>query len=968
MKQIFCCWAFLICLISSSANAGFFGFFSNNPNSALLDAIEESDLLEVSEIIQGNKSELVSPIDFNKALIESAKQQNIDIVKLIAKNGANMNSIDNKGNTALHYAVTENNIELSRFLLKMGARPSLLNASQQSALDIAMANQNIEIVRLIDPTKIAVLTEQTAFPVVVAAASSGLSGTTIAAIGGGVAAVGGGAAALGGGGGGGGSSGEEGGSTPPDDSDDSAPPPPSSPPSTPAPPSAPTPPSSPTSSEPAFYETTEYNRMGGALAQIKASSAYARGYTGKGITIAVIDTGSDLDHIDLSPNLSTSNDFNFVNDSATPEDDNGHGTHVAGIAAAPRNGFGIHGVAYDSKILSLKVLNAIGNGSFADVEDAINYAASSGTRVINLSLSAPSDVHVSLLPSIRNSLINTTSQNILIAAATGNDGLASPNAPAAFASDSSVNNSSKQGILLAVGAVDSNNNLALFSNGCQGISNYCLVAPGVSIISTYPGNFLATSSGTSMATPIVSGSAAILMEMHPSLSAEDVGQILLTTATDLGASGVDDIFGHGLVNLDAATKPVGSSSIPSEKGSFALSGSSLNLGAAFGDALKSSGAYLGIADSYNRDFYIDLASASNINRSNFNADRAYSKFARDMLIETHKLAEGSEFSYNYTPTADNEYDTSAASAYSEATPENPLDDSETFRAAFTQLYKNNKFGAYYNIPADQAFGIGAFIDSSAGYINESSAMNPYMAFSDNGSSFTSSTKISKLVDLRFATFNGVDEVTDENVRGFASELTIDNKKGLKTSLQFGLLNEENTFLGSSTSGAFATDEELSTWFSNIGASYQYSSNVELFGSMSGGISNPKAAEASILQDYSSLYSSSFTMGAKWDNFSSERDSLRFAISQPLRIESGSADLTTISSQNIDGSFEFAKNSLNLTPTGREIDLELDYKIELTRGKNSSLNIGALYRHEPDHVEGSDPEAIIMMKLMMGFSI
>jgi len=190
----------------------------------------------------------------------------------------------------------------------------------------------------------------------------------------------------------------------------------------------------------------------------------------------------------------------------------------------------MHGVAFNSRIVGYKVLDDFGFGSSANITSGINQAVADSVSIINLSLGgvAASD--------IRTSIVNAKNNDILTLAATGNDNDNQAIYPARYAADSDLQN-----YLLAVGSVDSDNNKSSFSNLCGDVANYCLVAPGRGInspIHTFNSAY-DSYNGTSMATPMVSGVAAILRSAWPHLTAADTAQILLQSATDLGASGVD---------------------------------------------------------------------------------------------------------------------------------------------------------------------------------------------------------------------------------------------------------------------------------------------------------------------------------------------------------------------------------------------------------------------------------------------
>ena len=419
------------------------------------------------------------------------------------------------------------------------------------------------------------------------------------------------------------------------------------------------------------FETGEYHASTG-LDNIKASAAYARGATGAGVTVAIVDTGIDIDHVDFQNNLSSAVDivdntveglsFSFAantfvsggggevsairvydvaegvdlfeagfvptvnitggsaaaasvtlslggtdysgtinlvsggplqthlvtltetngtrtidigldttmsagaitsggpvlvqfstattgdgnDDTVSP--DQGHGTHVAGIAVAEKNGIGTHGVAFDSRVISVNVAAAGGGLDFNDVADAIDLARANGADVINLSLGTPGFVtHTALQTAIERAV----EAGIVIVASTGNDSLSEPGFQANFAIQSEAG-----GMLVAVVATDDNDALASFSNQAGVVRHFSVAAPGVGIISTTNDGQTGSNSGTSMAAPMVAGSLAVLGQAFPELSGEELVSLLMTSAKDLGETGIDGSFGHGLIDLQAATNPL----------------------------------------------------------------------------------------------------------------------------------------------------------------------------------------------------------------------------------------------------------------------------------------------------------------------------------------------------------------------------------------------------------------------------
>ena len=280
--------------------------------------------------------------------------------------------------------------------------------------------------------------------------------------------------------------------------------------------------------------------------RVQAPLVHANGITGAGINVTIIDSGINYSHPDLAANYAGG--YDFVNGDSDPMDDAGHGTHVAGTVAAINNDFGVIGVSPQVNIYALKVLNAGGSGSYSDIISAIDWASTNNMDVASMSLGGGFN---SIW--LRKACDNAYKNGVLLVAAAGNDaGVVSY--PAAYNS------------VIAVSATDQNNNIAWFSNFGKQVE---LAAPGVGINSTimdggYSGN---TWSGTSMATPHVTGAAALVLTTSVTDAGYDannngqwdpneVRQRLRDTATDLGATGKDLYFGYGLVNALAATEVI----------------------------------------------------------------------------------------------------------------------------------------------------------------------------------------------------------------------------------------------------------------------------------------------------------------------------------------------------------------------------------------------------------------------------
>ncbi len=288
----------------------------------------------------------------------------------------------------------------------------------------------------------------------------------------------------------------------------------------------------------------EYSNSSWGIRYIDSHAVHNQNINGTGVNISVLDTGIDYNNPELQDNYKGG--YNFISNNADPWDDNClsvyktcHGTHVSGIIAANADGMGIIGVAPKSNIFAVKVLDAGGFGDTGTVIAGIQWSIDNGANIISMSLgSYPDPVFpendIALLDAINTSY----NQGILIVAGAGNTGTGDNFVlyPAAFDN------------VIAVGAIDQNGQKASFSPTNPKIE---LTAPGVNIYSTVQGGY-ANLSGTSQATPFVTGVAALIMSSGVRNNT-DVRKILDDTATDAGVPGRDDMYGYGIVDASNAT-------------------------------------------------------------------------------------------------------------------------------------------------------------------------------------------------------------------------------------------------------------------------------------------------------------------------------------------------------------------------------------------------------------------------------
>lgn len=256
---------------------------------------------------------------------------------------------------------------------------------------------------------------------------------------------------------------------------------------------------------------------------------------GKGIKVAVLDTGIDYNHIDLKDNFVTGINFTTSNKNDYM-DYVGHGTFCAGLIGAEANNVGVVGVAPEASIYAVKVLDNSSQGTIKWLMQGIEWCIEQKIDIINCSLGFTKD-----FPQLHDAICHAYNAGIIIVAAAGNN---------KFAMD--VEYPARYGEVIACGAVDAKKQLAKFSSKGQHAE---LVAPGVNITSTYIHNAYAQNSGTSFSCPLIAGAIALiqsksLQQTGKKMNTNEIRHFIYKHCEDLGLPGVDYVFAHGLFKFD----------------------------------------------------------------------------------------------------------------------------------------------------------------------------------------------------------------------------------------------------------------------------------------------------------------------------------------------------------------------------------------------------------------------------------
>lgn len=642
--------------------------------------------------------------------------------------------------------------------------------------------------------------------------------------------------------------------------------------------------------------------------------------------IAVIDSGIAPIPA-LAPHI-VPGGFDFVNNDTDPSDDHGHGTVVTAIAVASSN--------FTAQVLPVKVFDFTGTGLIDWGRQGIDFsAARPDVRILNLSTQSPVFDF-----GILNSLQRATGAGKIIVMAAGNSGLPNPDFPAGI-----VN--ALAGRAIAVGAVGPDNVIRPYTARAGSSMNFYLVAHddlGQGLL------------GTSFAAPQVSGAAASILHNAPFLSANEVVNILLRTAVDLGDPGIDPIYGRGLLNPAAALMPVGQTSIPLGEDVSDLGASIASLALELGPAVA--GALLDnsriektlIVDEYQRPFVVDLADLATIHdwrptlSSLMNELRGLSVPTDVPLTGSHKLSMW--FSQSVA-----EYNACLELC-------DFFDHSEVVTDIAMSLSGRSKTGLHYrlNLNTDLSMVFGPFNRSgmeNVSLLSRRSLLNPYLSFGEQADSVALGYGLGDRVDVTFG-FVATDEGGTYGRRSDAALLEgaykINDRMSVKA--QLGTLSEEGSLFGGSSNGAFGVEETNTTALS-LGAQIQLRPSIAVAGHYTWGYTRVDDVQYSLWHDFSDLRSEAFGAALFANDVFRKNDRLAVAISRPLRVTSGSVDLQLPQARDYAGNVLRSTERISLVPQGEETDVEISYRFPL-RGQ-TTVGTNLVYRNQPNHSQRFESE-------------
>ena len=700
----------------------------------------------------------------------------------------------------------------------------------------------------------------------------------------------------------------------------------------------PPPPPPPTSA----FDTAEY-RASNSATTANALPAYDLGAAGAGVKVAVVDTG-------INPNLS---EFAGRIDPASRDvaanrgltDTQGHGTMVSGVIAANRDNSYIHGVAPQAMIVSLNVGDPAGcrpgtSDCFLDtaIDDAISLAVDGGARIINMSFGDEEGMTPEVWPAIQRAV----DAGLIIVMSAGNDGTGAPNS---FALQN-IENNGGSGLFIIAGAMNASRAIASFSNraGTGEPATWYLTALGVGNQTVNHLGQQVAPNGTSFSAPTIAGAAALLAAAFPNLTGAQIVNLLLTNADDAGAAGTDTVFGRGILNIGRAFQPQGQMTLAGKGVAMSLTDNGTVSGP-MGDALERGGAAAIMLDGYKRAYEIELGGT--IRRSGL--DQPLHQGLDSVGYDT---AAGTAGPVSFTLTIRRD----PAGRFRSRLQAMSLDSGDGRQARAIA-------GAIVSRLAPRtiaALGLSQSARSLQKQLNGQADRAFLVAEPMARSGFQADPSVSLAVRHDF----GSVALTAAIERGRAwpaglplrlerpnydnAALTAEWSAGpADFSLGMVRLSEEQTILGARFAGLF-TSGGARTMFVDANARLALGNGWSAAGSYRRGWTMKRGA-GSMVGD-ARLQSEAFSADLSRDSLLQAGDSIALRASQPLRVVRGGFALSMpVAYSYVGETTTFGERFLDLAPRGRELDLELAYRMRLFGG---ALDLNAFHRSDAGHVAAS----------------
>jgi hypothetical protein len=737
--------------------------------------------------------------------------------------------------------------------------------------------------------------------------------------------------------------------------------------SPPSPPPPPPPPSPPVSSYiPPGYTPTAEDANTPQLQLNNGLYAFQRGYEGANQTVAVYGTG-----VDVIPELAGRVLQGFdaitgqVGDTSDLDSTIHHDTLVSGVVAAARGNGGVEGTAPLSQILPVRIVDSTGayNTTDSQMAVAINWVTSQGVKISNNSFNTPATTAQSVGAA-------SVSANIPLTLAAYRQAVASGGVEIWAAGNdngqSEVDLFAGLPLLFpelqkgwaAVVSVDPNGTISSFSNKCGASAAWCLAAPGgkVGVVSTTPG-FIGQGAGTSFATPQVAGAEALLLSAFSNLTPQTALQIILQTANKTGIYADEATYGQGLLDIERATRPVGTMTVAAQGNvTYLSSATTLTLGSSFGMGLARSAAQVPVVaqDAFQRGYASPLGARVGQGVPNFDGASRLGAFGRpDELIWTD---DGMRLSL--IQSADPRLSA-------------PNDAGTKFTGTATIAGVETRLG----------FGIdpGRLLDSgrtpvsaqlAGGMLAQGAVSNPYMALIDGAWSgavatpFAGGTVVLAVASGKPIQRVGFDPEASET-GSTAATVELSYPVGHHATLrgEAGILQEQASILGSTGTGASRVGNSR-TEFAGVTGEVTLSPHLAAAAGVHAGLTDTGGRTGSLIQGTDNVTSfaagmglvetAALTPGGKW----------LVGASMPLRATSGDADLVLPTAVDTTGAAVFSHVRTGLKADGREVDLQSAWSAPMTA--QTAFTGGLLWRQDPNNIRSAAAETVAAIRVDVRF--
>jgi subtilisin family serine protease len=712
------------------------------------------------------------------------------------------------------------------------------------------------------------------------------------------------------------------------------------PPPTPAPP-----PAAPTAAD---YETHEYNIQYG-LGQMNVSHAYAAGAFGAGTTVAVIDSGIDDSYTELAGQVSPNSISIWEQQGGTLGSlTHGHGTFIGAVIAARRNDTEAHGVAPETTLLDIRVDRGVENPNIpgssyplyteTDFALAIDYAVSQGVNIISLSIARPPSAYEHNGTAIYAALRRAVDAGIIITIGTANYSAGTPLAdriigdflPASFADDPLMN-----GQIVVVPALNSSDTITDFSARAGVLSNFAISAAGEDIFIGLDANTRRLVRGVSFSGPHIAGALALLIGAFPNLEGVDALNLLYDTARDLGAPGVDDVYGHGVPDLMAAFTPQGQTELKLANGTISVSIDELMAGpsGAFGDWAWNSGLYNDAVfkDSYDRVF--SLRGWMNQHRPGLTAQSSFENAANLSRSPTRTVALPNNASLSIR---------------------HPVETPRIYRQFDEEMGRTTAAISFHQSIGDLEIAAGRGFAAPAPVPAAGLSVLSQTAFSGAAAGYASHDNWQAIKLDRAGWQLGIRASGSTQV-GFQA-LSLTRRMGDQVfGLEVGKSAEQDTALGSFVGNRLGNRSgsqnsfQAAVWSGALPSGWTGGARVEFV------TTNMSLSEH--IQIDETPMASAWTLAAHRPLFGGQ---FGLTVNQPLRIEQGAISSQVAVGVDEDWNLVYETRSGKLAPSGREIGLEAAYQWSLFGGADAS--IATRYAVNSGHIADNEDEVSLWFGL------